>query len=72
MFSTPRFRLWLSRIHAVVQKNFNAKAQRGQPQPNFRHEGHEDHEEKSYNLSYSMLRVLRALNPYCMVPATNP
>jgi hypothetical protein len=37
------------------------RTQRGQPQPNFHHEGHEDHEEKSYNLSYSILRVLRAL-----------
>jgi hypothetical protein len=44
-----------------MQPGFNAKSQRGQPQPNFHHEGHEDHEEKSYNLSYSILRVLRAL-----------
>jgi hypothetical protein len=51
----------ISRIHVVGQKNFNAKAQRGTPQPNSHHEGHEDHEEKSYNLSYSILRVLRAL-----------
>jgi hypothetical protein len=31
-----------------------------QPQPNLHHENHEHHGEKSSNLSYSILRVLRA------------
>jgi hypothetical protein len=50
-----------SRRHSISREKFNAKAQRGGPQPNFHHEGHEEHEEKSYNLSYSILRVLRDL-----------
>jgi hypothetical protein len=44
-------------LAVTMHMGFNAKAQRGRPQPNFHHEGHEDHEEKSRHLSYSILRV---------------
>jgi hypothetical protein len=61
-------RLHLTIIHPPETKsakvswaNEGAKKQRGQPQLNYHHEGHEDHEEKSCHLSSSILRVLRAL-----------